>query len=501
MDIRRAIVTSFPRPVSRGPTLGKGPAAKSEEGSRDDRRAPVKSKGLTRGPRGLIIHAVIASARLGGSTESIGARLRRLRLARGLSQRQLASHGVSYAYISRIESGQRTPSVRAIRLLARRLGVTPEYLESGLDIAPVEALELRLTDAELRLRLGDHSLEARHALQAVLKEAQRAGEGEIATRAQIALGLSSLAAGNQSEAARYLSVAVASPLVSPRTQTNVYVSLSKALRFLGRAEEAARMLEGALDDPGVEASEAAGVRLRLATYLSYALTDLGEFERARSVLEEIDDDDALDPHALVTMHWSLARLAYMEGQPRAALREIRRAIILLDHTEDSLELARAHLFAAEVHLWAYNLSDAERHLDVAARLENLVADARDLGALHSCQALALARKSEFERARAMIRRAHEELADSPTEQGLVWLAQALTDAGSDDFEAAAHSFERAIDALVASSMLREAAGVCREWSQLLVEAGRTEEAAAAAERAAQLAAEAEEANNLARRRN
>ena len=426
--------------------------------------------------------------------------MRRLRLARGLSQRQLASHGVSSAYISRIESGQRTPSVRAIRLLARRLGVTPEYLESGMDIAPVEALELRLSDAELRLRLGDHSLEARHALQAVLKEAQRAGDAEIATRAQIALGLSSLAAGNQRESARYLAAAVASPLVSPRTQTNAYVSLSKALRFLGRAEDAATMLEDALGDPGCQTPDAAGVRLRLATYLSYALTDLGEFERARSVLEEIDADAALDAHAQVTMHWSLARLAYMEGQPRAALREIRRAIILLDHTEDSLELARAHLFAAEVHLWAYNTPEAGRHLDLASRLENLAADARDLGALHSCQALTHARRGDFERARHLITRAHEELADAPAEQGLLWLAQALTEAGRDDFDAARRSFERAIEALAASSMQREAAAVCREWAQLLIAVGRSDEAASAAGRAAELAVEAAEANNVVRQR-
>ena len=415
--------------------------------------------------------------------------MQRLRLALGLSQRQLACSGVSPAYISRIESGQRMPSVRAIRVLAQRLGVTPEYLESGVDIAPGEALELRLTDAELRLRLGDHSLEARHTLLVVLKEAQRAGQVEITTRAQVALGLASLAAGNQREAAQYLSVAVASPLVSPLMQTNVYVSLSKALRFLGRAEEAVRMLEEALDDPSCLLPEGVGVRLRLATYLSYALTDLGEFERARSVLEELDADAALDGHAQVTMHWSLARLAYMEGQPRAALNEIRRAIILLDHTEDSLELARAHLFAAEVHLWAYNVPEAERHLELAARLETLAADARDLGALHSGEALAHARRGDFESARPLIRRAHEELGDAPAEQGLVWLAQALVEAGSDELDGAARSFERAVDALTASSMHREAAAVCREWAELLIAAGRTEEAAATTKLAARLRAE------------
>jgi transcriptional regulator with XRE-family HTH domain len=429
---------------------------------------------------------LIVNSRFDGPSESIGARVRRLRLERGLSQRQLASRGVSYAYISRIESGQRTPSVRAIRLLARRLGVAPEYLESGADIGPVEALELRLTDAELRLRLGDHSAEVRHALQAVLKEAQRAGESEIAVRAQIALGLSSLAAGNEREAAQYLTIAVESPLVSPQTHTNVYVSLSKALRFLGRADEAAKMLEDALDDLGSQTPEAAGIRLRIATYLSYALTDLGQLERARSVLEEIDAGAALDPHEQVTMHWSLARLAYMEGQPRAALREIRRAIILLDHTEDSLELARAHLFAAEVHLWADNIPEAERHLALAAGLENLAADARDLGALHSCQALAHARRGDSERARLLIQYAHEELADAPTEQGLLWFAQALAEAACGDLDAATLSFDQAVDALTASSMQREAAAICREWSQLLTAAGRSEEAADTAMRAAQL---------------
>jgi tetratricopeptide (TPR) repeat protein len=217
------------------------------------------------------------------------------------------------------------------------------------------------------------------------------------------------------------------------------------------------------------------------------------------VLEEIDAEAALDPHAQVTMHWSLARLAYMEGQPRAALHEIRRAIILLDHTEDSLELARAHLFAAEVHLWAYNVPEATRHLDFAASLESLVADARDLGALHSGQALAYARQGDFERARPLIRRAHEELADAPAEQGIVWLAQAFTEA-ADDLDGATRSFERAIDALAASSMHREAAAVCREWSQLLVAAGRSEEAEITATRAAELASEAAEATAARQRR-
>jgi transcriptional regulator with XRE-family HTH domain len=467
-----------------------GLGAEGSEGTRDD--APPAVKPLLDGRQGCPddAKALIARSLSETSAESIGARLRRLRLERGLSQRQLGSRGVSSAYISRIESGDRTPSVRTIRLLARKLGVTPGYLETGAEIAPAEALELRLSDAELRLRLGDHGTEARHALQAVLKEAQSAGETELAMRAQIALGLSSMAAGNQREAVRYLGAAVASPLTSPAAYANVYISLSKALRFMGRAGEAATMLEGALDELDSHTPDADGTRLRLATYLSYALTDLGEFERARVVLRDVDAAAAGEPHAQVTIYWSLARLAYMEGRPREALREIRRAIILLDHTEDSLELARAHLFSTEVHLWAGDVAGAARQVRLAARLESLGADARDLGAFHSCQALVHARRGEYVAARRVAERARQELAEAPAEQGLVWLADALTDAGLGDFEAAEQSFEHAIAALTTSSMHREAAAVCREWSELLNTAGRQQQSEAAAERAAELAQQA-----------
>jgi transcriptional regulator with XRE-family HTH domain len=55
----------------------------------------------------------------------------RLRKARGLSQRELAAPGIGYAYVSRIEADTRTPSVKALRQIAHKLGVTVEHLETG----------------------------------------------------------------------------------------------------------------------------------------------------------------------------------------------------------------------------------------------------------------------------------------------------------------------------------------------------------------------------------
>ena len=100
-------------------------------------------------------------------SETIGERLRRLREAQGLTQRDLIAPGVSAQYISKIERGQRNASVKALRKIAPKLGITAQYLETGSDIPDAEVREFWLDDAELALRLGNDP----QGLQAMLREA------------------------------------------------------------------------------------------------------------------------------------------------------------------------------------------------------------------------------------------------------------------------------------------------------------------------------------------
>src|SRR5690242_21418118 len=118
--------------------------------------------------------------------ETIGQRLKRLRLERGLSQRELAAPGVSYAYISRIEAGTRQPSVKALRRLAVKLGVTADYLETGSDLDPSHDRELRLADLELAVRLGEAD-GAEAGLTELAGEAAAAGDRRTLLRANVAL--------------------------------------------------------------------------------------------------------------------------------------------------------------------------------------------------------------------------------------------------------------------------------------------------------------------------
>jgi transcriptional regulator with XRE-family HTH domain len=110
-----------------------------------------------------------------------------MRLKRGLSQRDLSSPGISYAYISRIEADARTPSVKALRRIAGRLGVTVEHLETGeptpTEIAIADAgLDYgSLTRAELRAIRAAAAEGARKGVLRAAKEViEKRREAEVA---------------------------------------------------------------------------------------------------------------------------------------------------------------------------------------------------------------------------------------------------------------------------------------------------------------------------------
>src|SRR4051812_2136982 len=178
--------------------------------------------------------------------ETIGERLKRLRLERGLSQRELAAPGVSYAYISRIEAGTRQPSVKALRRLAAKLGVSADYLETGSDLDPAAARELQLCDLELAIRLGEID-GAESALEAALSEADGAGDRAAGIRARVALAQIALESGGEDRAVLLLEEALADDVFAPVDRFDIYANLGRAYAGAGRPERAAALYEQCLE--------------------------------------------------------------------------------------------------------------------------------------------------------------------------------------------------------------------------------------------------------------
>jgi transcriptional regulator with XRE-family HTH domain len=445
---------------------------------------------------------ILASVSQASSAETIGARLKRLRLQRGLSQRDLSSPGVSYAYISRIEAGARTPSVKALRKLAQKLEVSVEYLETGRDIREVDDRELQLADAELELRLSDDFKEAEEKLERVLAEATAAGDVASATRARIALGLAAAGRGSHLEAVERLESAVADDTAPPpQHRPDVYTTLGQAYAALGAADRAVRLFENCLARVTDAVPEDTAAQIRYATFLSYALADNGQYERAGDVVREAlaRADDGVDPYTRVRLYWSLARLRAIEGQSAEALEYIRSAIALLKATDDTVTLARAYLLAAGVELRNRSVAEARRHLELAEALLGATAERVDLGMLRIGQSRLATLEGDAPRA---VERARDSLAllgdfHGDTQGAAVHaLASGLALQGDDT--GANDAYRRAVDLLTAHARRADAGEAALEWANFLRERGREEEAEPILRRAYDLGVDAETASTQQR---
>ena len=421
-------------------------------------------------------------------SETVGERLRRVRIEQGASQRDLSEPGITYAYISRIEAGARTPSVKALRRLAKKLGVTPEYLETGSELGGAELRELRLAEQELALRIDGAADTA--ALRELLAEAEAAVDLAAATRARIALGFEAAARGDHVGTIAHLSGVLDSQLVTPVSRPDVYSTLGRALAASGSPRQAVALFEGALAVVARVEPENLSARVRYTTYLSYALTDLGELQRAKAVVAELlaGAAGAGDRYTQVRLHWSLGRLSLEQARPLAALDNFRRAVALLEATEDTVHLARAHVACAEAMVSAEDdLAGALHQIEEAERLLGARPADDDLAVVRRIQAICASAAGDQSGAEHLGQQALLLARELPGEQGRAWWAIAAARARAGD-PTADDAYGEAVALLDRYGSVREHAGVLRGYGRYLREQGREREALDVFEHAADVAA-------------
>jgi tetratricopeptide (TPR) repeat protein len=87
----------------------------------------------------------------------LGARVRDLRRARGLTQVSLAGQRFTKEYLSQIECGRTRPTADTIAWLADQLGVDPLYLESGVSSVEYAETQDAIDDAERAIAEKDYA--------------------------------------------------------------------------------------------------------------------------------------------------------------------------------------------------------------------------------------------------------------------------------------------------------------------------------------------------------
>jgi transcriptional regulator with XRE-family HTH domain len=410
----------------------------------------------------------------GAPPETVGQRIRRVRLARGLSQKALAARGISDAYVSHIEGGRRKPSLRVLKHLAGRLGVDVEYLESGRSIPAAKERGLRLADAELELRLRHDLDRAASVLNELLAEDVPDG---LEPRIRSALGALAARRGDYPEAIRQLEAVIESGAAAPETQPDSFETLARAYLATGAAPMAVTLLQrciAAVD----EDDSFKPLQVRYRRFLAEAFTTLGAVARATAIL----DTAAEKAEAIggltdqVGVHWERARLLWTQGDGDGALAAITYARALADLREDSLESARASVFAAQVLNYAGRYKEAQPHLARARHLLKFGDAAPDQGLLRAEEAKVLAHRGEPECALALAEKANALLAEHVRHAPNAAHALAVAHAALGNTDAADAEYRRAVDALVARKQTREAAAVTRDWAEALRRAGHHDRA-------------------------
>ena len=375
---------------------------------------------------------------------AVGRRLKEARERVGLSQRRLAFPGCSPAYISRIEAGDRIPSLQLLRELGRRLGVTEDYLATGVET--VETVRGgALVEAEVALRLDDVE-SAERLFEEALNDA-----GAPAERAEALAGLGQLAFrnGDPRRAIELFEQAMSDDGFDELAHPQAADTLGRAYAMIGELESAIALFERCRADADrrADAIEA----LRFAVLLANAHIDNGSFSKAEELIGETlaIARDLRDPIVLARLYWSQSRLHTERREPETAARLARKALDILELTENTHYIARAHQLLAHIELERGRAEEAMELLQEGWPLLERSGNVVEQAQFRLEEARALARLGQEEEAAALAMELSSSLAGAdPFNSARVYalLAEIFADLGQADralelYELAAELFE------------------------------------------------------------
>jgi tetratricopeptide (TPR) repeat protein len=381
-----------------------------------------------------------------------------LRVRAGLTKTALAKPRYTVSYVSQIESGRRTPSSEAMGFFAGRLGVSADYLATGVPEDLDARLHYELETCRAELRSGMAS-EAEARSRAVLADAEHHGRDRLRALAQVELARALSARGAMHECVDAYEAAMEGPL-SERERGRAVSGIGTAYRAVGDLTYAAEYIEsylGTRKGEPLDPQVAAELQSILVS-IYFERGDVFRSERAaRRALAAAESDSSPDSRALAL--WNASRVLAESRQWDEALELATRARILMEEADDRRRVAQLHNAYAFICLEADppHVEEARHHLDRAETLLAELASPTDLAYVRT------------ERSRLALLEGNPEVALANAEQ-------ALSEVGGDELETARCLFLKG-RALGELGRADEARGVLVEAAALFgVKGARQQEA-------------------------
>ncbi|HEX6343766.1 helix-turn-helix domain-containing protein [Umezawaea sp.] len=419
------------------------------------------------------------------TTESVGARIRRLRRAAGMSQEALARPELSASYVSLLESDKRVPSGDVLAQLAQRLGRTPGYLLNGVDEPDHTDLEIELRYAELTLRNGDAetALDGYEKVRATLSPSEHRS---LWTSATLGVAQCLEHTGRLEEATALLEelrqgAITEEPGLDQRLA--LVMSLCRCYRELGDLSHAVEVAEGTiaeleeLDLPPTTAS------VELLSTLIGIYAERGDLNRAGYLASRAVEQARLisDRKALGAAYWNASVVLQRRGRSDEALSMITKAVAIYSEGDNERALARIRNAYASVLLQS---DPGDQEVETArSLLEQSVSVLTELGSsidvAHAETALARANVMLGDSGSAVLHasRALDVLGpEHRLESARAHLVLAAAHLRQGDRAGAQAACERGALLLEASEATRQAAFAWSELAEILEESGESERA-------------------------
>jgi tetratricopeptide (TPR) repeat protein len=310
----------------------------------------------------------------------LGSRLRRLRLARGLTQKELASPRYTHAYVSTIEAGRRQPSRQAVEFFADKLGVHVDELLTGRPPGLAARLELRLLEARIALSAGQLD-EAEQVFKAVGREAKRFQLKRIEGAAEEGRGLLLERLSKPEEALEHYQRAEEIVRSEPPTvRVDAVDGKARCFTSLGDVRYAIFLLESLLDELERENIHDPNALARIHSGLVFSYLDAGLYQRASDSALELERlaPNLTDPLRVASMHMNVARLYLTQGRIDDALRSLGRAEDAYRQLDLKTDMGYAHLARGYVLSRENQLGSARDELDQALAVFQETGDQKNL---------------------------------------------------------------------------------------------------------------------------
>lgn len=310
----------------------------------------------------------------------IGTRMRQLRHAKGLTQRELAAPRYTHAYVSTIEAGRRQPSREALEHFAGRLGVDVDELVTGKPADLEARLEQRLMEAKVDLSAGRLE-QADEAFRSIAREAKRFRLARIEARAEDGQGLLLERHGKPEEALeRYQREEEILRTEPPTARVDAVAGKARCFHSLGDVRYEIHILESLLATIEREKLRDPDALARLHAGLIFAYIDAGLHAKAAESAAELETlaPRISDPLRVAQMHMHVAHLYLTQGNIDDAKHSLQRAEDAYRQLNLKVEQGYAFLARGYVLSREGKLGEAREELEQALAIFEETADEKDL---------------------------------------------------------------------------------------------------------------------------